>query len=144
MMNCSRQFSIAILAGLASAQTANISDYTYMTPTISSGVEGSEAIVTTSIDYMVQELINGDDSYTVINQLFNIKPAQTTQQWSTATGSYISMTACIPYTNRGFDFYYCQDIEAQNPAMTTVNVWYNVWSKARKWPQFNNIESLWS
>ena len=89
-------------------------------------------------------MINGDESYTVINQLFNINIAQTSKQWSSASGAYIAMIACIPYTNRGFDFYYCQDIEAQNPAKTTVNVWYNVWSSARKLPKFNNIDSLWT
>ena len=56
----------AVMAGYAAAQTAVVTNYSVSTGTIQN-VAKTENVATTSLAMVYQELVNGANSYTVMN-----------------------------------------------------------------------------
>ena len=88
-----KNFAAIAFAGCVQAQTAMNTNYTAATVTV---VDSAKAtLATTSATFQLSELINGSDSYSVVNYSLTMNSAST---WSTDTGSLTELMACTPYT----------------------------------------------
>lgn len=122
------------LTSFACAQTAIESEYK---------LDTTETDVTTSsITVDIQELVNGDESYTVINELFKMQLSNG-MKWSGDSEEFVDMVTCIPYTKKTSQVFYCQNILIKNPKNSFDRwSWYNIWPAATTVPTFNNASSL--
>jgi len=89
-----KSFAASAIAGYTAAQTAIVTNFSVSTGTIQN-LTKTEDVATTSVDMVYQELVNGANSYTVMNQTYNMSLA-TGSTWSTTYDAWAQMAVCVP------------------------------------------------
>ena len=108
-----KSFAAATMASYTAAQIAVVTEYSVSTGTIQNTGK-TEDVATTSLNMTYQELVNGVNSYTVMNQTYNMTLATGTT-WSTDTSALVQMVICYPSKNSaGTDITACQVIQVSN------------------------------
>ena len=91
-----KSFTAAAMASYTAAQSAVVTEYSVITGTLQNE-EKTEDIYQTSLSLVYEELVNGDNSYTVMNQTYSFQLTSTT--WSTDARAMVQMLVCHPYTD---------------------------------------------
>ena len=108
-----KSFAAATMASYTAAQSAVVTEYSVSTGTIQNTGK-TEDVATTSLSMIYEELVNGVNSYTVMNQTYNMTLATGTT-WSTDTEAWVQMAVCYPYMNTaGTEVTECQLILVEN------------------------------
>lgn len=106
----------AVMAGYAAAQTAVVTNYSVSTGTVQNVAK--ENVATTSLAMVYQELVNGANSYTVMNQTYNMNLAEGTT-WSADSQAFAEIAVCSPSKNvAGTTVYDCSVIYVEDLTRT--------------------------
>ena len=89
-----KSFAASTIAGYTGAQTAIVTNFSVSTGTIQN-LTNTEDVATTSVDMVYEELANGANSYTVMNQTYNMNLASGST-WSTTGDAWAQMAVCMP------------------------------------------------
>ena len=137
-----KSFAAATLASYTAAQSAVVTEYSVSTGTIQNTGK-TEDVATSSLSMIYQELVNGVNSYTVMNQTCTMTLAAGTT-WSTDADALVQIVVCYPYMNTaGTEVNECQEIYVTNLTSTSVpNYSYARYPSVTKQPTFGTTSTL--
>ena len=92
-----KSLAAATLASYTAAQSADVTNYSVTTGTLQNLAKTAD-VATTSFGMVFEELVDGANSSTVMEQTFNFSLVEGTT-WSTDENAFVQMVACYPYTN---------------------------------------------
>ena len=91
-----KSFAAIAFAGCVQAQTATNSDWTATTVTVQDSATPKANLATSSMTANLSELINGDNSYSILTTTVTMNSAST---WSTDAGSQTEYMYCYSFTD---------------------------------------------
>ena len=139
-----KSFAAATMASYTAAQSAIVTEYSVSTGAIQNAARTAD-VATTSLSMVYQELVNGVNSYTVMNQTYSMTLATGTT-WTTDAGVMVQMVVCYPYTSGSTTTVNsCNFVEVTtlqgNPGPTYV---YLLYPSVAEVPVFGSAQSLYT
>jgi len=131
-------FAAAIMASYAAAQTAVVTNYSVTTGTLQNAAKAD--VATTGLSMVYQELVNGVNSYTVMNDTYTMTLAAGTT-WSTDANAMVQMAVCYPYTKDAKTLNNC-DLVIVTKFTNGAQVDYDRYPSVAKQPTFSTTSAL--